>query len=175
MDDSDGGPNSLAEGTALALRAHLLATARPELLVAADVKRNGGPDLVCWQWQPGKVWVWQLRYLHDPGTPQHWPPAAVLAAVAADPLSAGLDVVPGPSMRTLGLLAEQEASNMAEPEETVAVRDGPIPGLQLYCTAYQEAGGPDFTRREASMRAAKYGASRCNRVVAAARATSLPT
>ncbi|WP_123809627.1 hypothetical protein [Micromonospora globispora] len=174
MDDLDYGPNSLAEGTALALRAHLLATARPELLIAADVKRHGGPDLVCWQWQPGQVWVWQLRYLHDTRTPQQWPPAAVRAAVAADPLSAGLEVVPGPPMQTLGLLAEQEASNMAEPEEAVTVRDGRIPGLQLYSTAHQEV-SRDFARREASMRAAKYSASRCNRMVAEARAAAQPT
>lgn len=175
MDDLDDGPNSLAEGTALALRAHLLATARPELLIAADVKRHGGPDLVCWQWQPGQAWVWQLRYMHDSKAPQQWPAAAVLAAVAADPLSAGLEVVAGPSMQTLGLLVEQEASNMAEPEEAVTVRDGPIPGLQLYSIACQKAESPDFARREASMRAAKYSASRCNRMVAAARAAAQPT
>jgi hypothetical protein len=32
-------------------------------------------------------------------------------------------------MQTLGLLAEQEASNMPELEEAVMVCDGPIPGL----------------------------------------------
>lgn len=62
LDDDDDDPNELAEGTALGLRAHLLITARPELLVAADVKRMGGPDLVCWEWEPGQVRVWQLRY-----------------------------------------------------------------------------------------------------------------
>ncbi|PWU44876.1 hypothetical protein DLJ46_23690 [Micromonospora globispora] len=78
-------------------------------------------------------------------------------------------------MQTLGLLAEQEASNMAEPEEAVTVRDGRIPGLQLYSTAHQEVESRDFARREASMRAAKYSASRCNRMVAEARAAAQPT
>lgn len=174
MDDTDEGPNPLAEGTALALRAHLLSTARPELLVAADVQRAGAPDLVCWQWQPGQVWVWQLRYEYDRRVPKRWPPAALLATVAADPLSAGLEVVAGPPLHTVGLPAEQEASNMAEPDEAVTVLDGPVPGLQLYRTAYQKVESPDGERREAAMRAAKRSASRCNRAVTAARVAARP-
>jgi hypothetical protein len=90
-----------------------LADARPDLLIQSETRGDGAVDLVCWEYEPRQVWVWQFLYGGDVEevVEQEWPPWEVMAAVARDPLSANLEVVAGPSMSSLGLAPGQTGGN----------------------------------------------------------------
>jgi hypothetical protein len=171
MDYLDDYPNPLAEAAAIALRVRALVAGRPDLLIQSDTLRNQAVDLVCWEYVPGQVWVWQFLYEGDVDevVEQEWPPQEAMSAAARDPLSANLEVVAGPSIAGLGLATVQTGSNAADLSQLVTVYDGDIPGLQLYGTKYVDMDSPGATEHLNAMNSAIDTASDRNSAVKHAR------
>jgi hypothetical protein len=137
----DLGDNWAAHCTAIILRARELIARFPDALVQGDTLLEYGADIVYWQAQPGTVWVWQLAHDTDEAADTAVP-ADVLDLVARDPLSAGLEVIAGPSFRELGLSEAHNGTNGFAPDQRVTVYDGPAPGRQVYQTTYQDMDEP---------------------------------
>jgi RHS repeat-associated protein len=160
-------PNGLDDGntpahiTAITLRMQVLQAQYPGALVWGATLNEHGPDLICWGCEPGKVWVWEFKSENNKSGP------GALAAEIADhvaqakesPLSADMEVEPGPTFESIGLPYEQSASNVSEPAELVTVRDADnVAGLQLYRTDEQDqdsaAAGEKHKEKEAAVVAA---------------------
>jgi hypothetical protein len=119
-------------GCALAARVQTLRAAQPDRLIWATIGGEDGPHLICWA--DTEVWVWQCYpeddlYAALDITRDLRP---LLAAVAADPLTAGRPVRPGPRFEDLDLPFEETIVDRADsPAAQVTVFDG-RPGVQLY-------------------------------------------
>jgi hypothetical protein len=147
--------DSSAHATAVDLRMLALATRYPHALIWGANDGEDGPHLVCWNAEPGQVWVWQLMPEDDPyaGMDTALAPGTGLATVQADPLSAGMRVRLGPTFGELGQPTNQTAAGVRHRGDLITVFDGRA-GLQLYYTDEDAADTDSFDVREQAVRVA---------------------
>lgn len=124
-----------AHDTAVVMRAQALMAhyTGAEVRIFADLEAPaGGADLVCWECEPGKVWVWEFKSEGEAvKSTTEEQIAKHLEQVMQSPITKDLKVVPGPTFESIGLAPFQSAPNLKNPYEVVTVRDG-APGLQIY-------------------------------------------
>ncbi|PWR14398.1 hypothetical protein DKT69_16560 [Micromonospora sicca] len=156
--------NTPAHMTAIMLRMQVLVGMNDgQAIIWGSTLNEQGPDLICWECEPGKVWVWEFKSENNRDG------AGSLATELQEhieqarksPLSAGLEVEAGPSFASIGKPYEQTATNVAEPAELVTVHDAAnVAGLQLYRTDQQDEDSPAAQEHHEKSDAAKLAASK---------------